>query len=130
MILAHTADRVNEHTPDSINERIAAKTQASIDYYREHRDEIPARLGELDREWDIERCLAAGSTTLTITGLLLGAFVDKRWLILSGVVQGFYLQHTVQGWCPPLPAFRAAGVRTCQEIEAERHALEKIAAVE
>ncbi|AHM62364.1 hypothetical protein D770_20575 [Flammeovirgaceae bacterium 311] len=34
--------------------------------------------------------------------------VYKRWLILPGVVAPFLLQHSLQGWCPPLSVFRAS----------------------
>lgn len=47
----------------------------------------------------------------------------RRWLLLSGTVCGFLLQHALQGWCPPLPAIRALGVRTKEEIDSERYAL-------
>jgi hypothetical protein len=60
------------------------------------------------------------------TGLILGATVNKRWLWLSAIVQGFFMQHAIQGWCPPLPIFRVLGVRTQREIEAERHALQAL----
>jgi hypothetical protein len=36
------------------------------------------------------------------------------------IVQGFFLQHAIQGWCPPLPVLRRLGFRTVQEIEEER----------
>jgi hypothetical protein len=39
------------------------------------------------------------------------------------VIQGFMLQHVLQGWCPPLPLFRRLGFRTQQEIERERYTL-------
>ena len=35
----------------------------------------------------------------------------------------FLAQHSVQGWCPPMPLFRKMGVRTRQEIEREKYAL-------
>ena len=61
--------------------------------------------------------------TYVLTGVTLGATVDRRWLALPGLVAAFLLQHGLQGWCPPLPAIRALGVRTPGEIEEERHAL-------
>jgi hypothetical protein len=33
------------------------------------------------------------------------------------------VQHTVQGWCPPVPLFRALGFRTRKEIEREKYTL-------
>jgi hypothetical protein len=31
--------------------------------------------------------------------------------------------HAVQGWCPPIPLLRRLGIRTQQEIDAEKYAL-------
>ena len=42
------------------------------------------------------------------------------------MVQGFFLQHGVEGWCPPLPIFRRLGIRMQAEIEAERYALKAL----
>lgn len=122
-MVATTADRVRRHTSTSAAERIRRRTELELTWFAQHPDEIPRRLRELDREWDIERTLETGSSSLTLLGLALGVSVDKRWFLLSLGVQGFFLQHAIQGWCPPLPVLRRLGVRTLQEIEAERHAL-------
>jgi hypothetical protein len=45
---------------------------------------------------------------------------------VPAVVRTFLLQHAREGWCPPLPAFRRLGVRTRQEIDAEKYALEAL----
>lgn len=121
------ADRVARHTPADLNRRISRQTHDSIQYYERHRDEIPHRLGHLSREWDIERLLEANASTLVLVGLGLGAMVDRRFLIVSAVVAAFLLQHAIQGWCPPVPLLRRLGVRTRQEIEFERHALQDLA---
>jgi hypothetical protein len=118
-----TADRVTRHTAPQATARIWRRTEESLCYHRAHPREIPDRLRELDREWDIERALETGSASMTLLGLVLGATVNRKWLLLSLGVQGFFLQHAVQGWCPPLPVLRHLGVRTAQEIEAERHSL-------
>jgi len=70
--------------------------------------------------------LALNAATLSLTGLALGLSVNRKWLVLPGVVMSFLLQHAVQGWCPPLPIIRRAGVRTAREIEAERTILKAI----
>jgi hypothetical protein len=124
MTLATTAERVTQHTPKSVNEKIRWATRLRVEYYAQRPAEIPQRLRELDLEWDVERCLETGSASLTLTGLLLGTTVNKKWLLLSAAVQGFFLQHALQGWCPPLPLFRRMGVRTADEIAQERHALQ------
>lgn len=122
-IIEETAHRAERHTPQSINTRIHEATERRLRCLADDPAALRARLKQLDREWDIERCLETGASTLTLTGLLLGATVNRKWLFLSGIVQGFFMQHAIQGWCPPLPVFRALGVRTQREIEAERHAI-------
>jgi hypothetical protein len=118
-----TANRVHRNTAPAVSQRILKRTVSRLEYYERNPEEIPARLRELDREWDIERTLETGSSSLTLLGLLLGTTVNKKWFLLSAGVQGFFLQHSIQGWCPPLPVLRSLGVRTTQEIERERHAL-------
>ena len=126
VIVAPSAKRVPQHTAEDVNRAIAETTAQSLEYFRAHRDEIPARLEELEREWDVERALATGSSCLSLFGLLMGFSGRRRWFVLPVAVQGFYLQHTLQGWCPPLPVFRRLGFRTPNEIEEERCALKAI----
>jgi hypothetical protein len=122
-MLTATADRVAKFTSPEIAARLRDLAVASVYHHLQHPEDIPQRLEELDREWDIERLLETGSSSLTLFGLLLATTVDRKWLLLSAGVQGFFLMHALQGWCPPLPVLRQLGVRTVQEIEAERHAL-------
>lgn len=122
----NAGDRVYRHTAPEINTRIFLKTQATIRYYREYPEGIPRRLSELDAEWDVERALEAVSSGLSLLGIAASLRRGPKWLLLPVVVQGFFLQHAVQGWCPPLPLLRRAGFRTAQEIEAERHTLLQI----
>jgi hypothetical protein len=122
-IIAETARRAESQSPTALNEKIRRATADRVACLEGRPEAIRERLRELDREWDIERCLETGASTLTLTGLILGTTVNRKWLWLSGIVQGFFFQHAIQGWCPPLPLFRAAGVRTQREIEAERHVL-------
>ena len=71
----------------------------------------------------MDRVLITNASSLAGIGLVLGATVNKRWLILPGVVLTFLLQHGLQGWCPPLPLFRKFGTRSFKEIDRERFAL-------
>ena len=50
----------------------------------------------------------------------------KRWLVLPALVSAFLLQHSVQGWCPPIRVLRRLGFRTSFKIEEERQALKAI----
>ena len=57
------------------------------------------------------------------TGKRYGLTVNKKWFALPFVVQAFFFQHALQGWCPPIPILRRLGVRTTAEIAEERNAL-------
>ena len=118
--------RVPLHTSTEVNSRIRSETQRRVDYYRMHPDEIGQRIKQLNEEWDIERALATGSSCLSLVGMALGLRRDRRWLALTAGVQSFYLQHALQGWCPPLPILRRLGFRTPMEIELERGMLKEI----
>lgn len=120
-------DRVRASTPRSINERIDRETAERVrGYARAPREALSRRIGELEREWDIERVLERNAALLALTGLALGIGVHRRWLLLPGVVMSFLFQHAVQGWCPPLLILRPLGIRTQREIEAEKYALKAL----
>ena len=120
-------DRVRHATSEQVNQEIDARTDANIAAFR-GLDEpaIRRRISELDSEWDVERVLEVNAATLALSGLLLGVTVNKRWLMLPGVVLPFLLQHGLQGWCPPLPVLRRLGIRTRGEIDRERYALARV----
>lgn len=126
MILPGTSQRVPRQTDEQINAQIQRRTEIRLAYYAQHREQIDERLGELEREWDIERTLEANASTLALVGTLLGVLGSRRWLVLPLAVTGFLLQHALQGWCPPVPILRRMGVRTMREIDNERHALKML----
>jgi hypothetical protein len=121
-----TTERVRTNTSASANARIREETEHRIRHYAARPAAIDRRLDELDREWDIERTLETNASALAFAGVLLGAFADRRFLLLPALVTGFLFQHAVQGWCPPLPLFRKLGFRTSGEIERERYALKAL----
>jgi hypothetical protein len=122
--LPATSTRVEDHTDHARQRTIRERDDARIaTYERATPVEITERLGVLDREWEIERVLQANAGTLALTGTVLGIGVDRRFLVLPGMVYTFFLQHALHGWCPPIPVLRRLGVRTSREIERERHAL-------
>lgn len=118
--------RVSAHTAAAANEEIGRDIVNRVQQLSGNPDAIARRLEELQEEWDVERMLETNASTLTLTGLALGLTVDRRWLILSGAVAAFLLQHGIQGWCPPLIALRKLGYRTRQEIDWERTALKAV----
>ena len=122
-----THDRVRENTSRKALERIDRQTEENIHRYAsQDRAAIRERIEALNKEWDTERALEVTSGINVLLGLTLGLTVNRRWLLLSAVSASFLVQHTLQGWCPPLPVFRSLGIRTKNEIEQERDALMEI----
>jgi hypothetical protein len=126
-MLPTTVERVSAQTADDVNAHIRRQTADNVAHYGSSGDEtIERRLGELDAEWDIERTLEANAATVALVGLGLGVFVNRRFFAVPALVAGFLLQHSLQGWCPPLPILRRRGIRTQAEIEQERYALKAV----
>ncbi len=122
--MATQDDRIQKNTPDSTNVEIEQQLRNNIRYYsKQDKAVLSARIDELEKEWNMDRVLIANASALAGIGLVLGLTVNKRWLMLPGVVLTFLLQHGLQGWCPPLPLFRKFGVRSFKEIDRERFAL-------
>ncbi|PTQ80072.1 hypothetical protein C8R21_1199 [Nitrosospira multiformis] len=120
-------DRVRHSTASNVNREIDRQTNSNIRRYANSSEEvINRRIEELDQEWDIERALEANASTLALTGLLLGLTVNRKWLALPTVVLSFLLQHSLQGWCPPLPLLRRLSVRTRGEIDREKYELKAL----
>jgi hypothetical protein len=120
-------NRVRAYSSEAVNNEIDQTIRSSVQSYAgQSRQAITRRIDELDREWDVERTLELNASTLALTGLILGATVNKKWLIVPGVVLPFLFQHAVQGWCPPLPVLRNMGIRTREEIDREKYALKAL----
>jgi len=129
MVLSSTqGDRVRANTVPEVNQRIDDQIERNIRHYAgQTKEEIYRRIRELDREWDIERVLETMASSFSLTGIVLGSTVSKRWFLLPTVVLSFLLLHAIQGWCPPLAILRTLGIRTREEIARERYALKALA---
>ncbi|SRR5579871_2865921 len=126
-MLPPTMSRVARNTVEPINAEIRRRTEATIARVAAAGPSaIDRRLAELDEEWDIERYVETLAPSLTLMGMTLGLTVNRKWFILPFVVQAFFLQHALQGWCPPIPVLRRLGVRTAAEIDDERCALKAV----
>lgn len=119
-------ERVRKTTIESSNQSIDNLIISNIEKYSQSPQLISQRIKDLDKKWDIERLLEVNMSTLAITGITLAYFVHINWLILPAVVLLFFVQHAVQGWCPPLPIFRHFKVRTRPEIDREKYALKAL----
>ena len=122
-----TSTRVERSTPQELNDLIRLRTDAQIARLaRAQPVELEARLAELARDGDMERLLQVNAATLIMAGVALGYAVDRRFLLLPGMVLSFFALHALQGWCPPVPVFRRRGVRTAREVERERYAIKAL----
>jgi hypothetical protein len=126
MEIPTTADRVPQHTAESVNHALRLSTKEDLEYYRAHPQEIDGRLWALEKEWDVDRVFEAGAATLILAGVVLAKFVSRRFLFVPGLAAVFLLQHAIVGWSPPLPAARRLGFRTPREIEGERRGLKTL----
>ena len=120
-------DRVRSHTASDVNAALDDAMRDRLFRYAAMTDtEISRRIEALAREWDIERYLEVLAPTISLTGVTLALLRGRRWLLVPATVLGFFIQHAVQGWCPPLAVLRRLGVRTRREIEEERYALKAL----
>ena len=126
-MIPSTARRVPDNTADHVNERIREQTRANVERVAARGPAaIDRRLRELDEEWDVERYVETMAPTLTLLGMTLGLTVSRKFFLVPFAVQSFFLQHALQGWCPPIPLLRRLGVRTQAEIDAEKYALKAL----
>ena len=126
-VIPSTARRVPDNTADRVNECIREQTRANVERVAARGPAaIDRRLRELDEEWDIERYVETLAPSLTLLGMTLGLTVSRKFFLVPFAVQGFFLQHALQGWCPPVPVLRRLGVRTQAEIDHERYALKAL----
>jgi hypothetical protein len=119
-------DLVRAQTSDAVNSEIDQETLYHLRLAANNPKLINQRLKLLEEEWDMERALELNASTLAFSGVVLGALVNRKWLILPAVVTLFLAQHAIQGWCPPLPILRRLGFRTRQEIEREKYGLKTL----
>ncbi len=125
--MTYETDRVRLHTAPEILEKIDREIEDRIQFYATQSiGAISFRIEELEHEWDIERIIETNASGLAFTGLALGITINKKWLWLTGGVLAFLFQHAVQGWSPPIPILRRAGIRTRGEIELEKYALKAL----
>lgn len=120
-------DRVRAYSPAEASRQVDRDTQQCLEALAEGpTSAINSHIDQLNREWDMERYLQMNASVLALAGVVLGATRSKKWLALPGIVFTFFLQHGIQGWCPPLPVFRRMGVRTRKEIDREKYALKAL----
>ncbi len=120
-------DRVRKVSSAEVSHQIDEEIKNTLTSYQgKSKKAINDRIQALEKEWDVERNIEVIAPSLILGGLLLSYFVNKKWLMLPGVVAAFLLQHGLQGWCPPVPLLRAMKIRTKEEIDKEKYALKAL----
>lgn len=104
--------------------RIRRQLEVNVAYYARRLDRIEERLGDLEREWDVERAVSVGAGAAVLAGLALG-LVRRRWVLLSAGAAALLIAQAT-GCVPKPPLLRRLGVRTRREIEQERYALKAL----
>ena len=125
--LPTTQSKLQDHTPDGINQEIERQIEANVGYFkRQGEAAIRDRIVSLDRECDTG-CVAAGiNAALAIAGVGLSLAGGKRWHFLTAAAGAFTLQQTLLGWSPTQALARRMRVRTPNEIKLEKQALENL----
>jgi hypothetical protein len=120
-------DKVRDKTPPEINQAIDIETAAIVRFYAGKTDyERSKRIEELDKEWDIERCVEIHEAGLSFIGVMLGLKRSKKWLLLPLMTSILLLQYAIWGWTPYASLLRRFGIRTRQEIDLEKYALKAL----
>jgi hypothetical protein len=119
------SDRVRRNTAEETNRMLDTRMEDRVRGYAAGcgEAEISSRIDELEREWSIERLIETEASMMGLTGLGLGAFVNRKFLALPAFVGSMVLLHGVQGWYPMLPVFRRLGFRSREEIDQEKFAM-------
>ena len=120
-------DKVRANTSPEINREIDNEIAAMVRYYAGKTDyELNRRIEELDKEWDISQFIEFRAAIVSLMGMAFGLKKSRKWFILPLIASTFLLQYAIQGWCPPVPILRRFGIRTRQEIDAEKYALKTL----
>jgi len=93
------------------------------DYAHKGKKIIGERISELSSEWDLERTFLLNAALVSLTGAVLGAFVNKKWLALSAFAAVVMAEQALTGWSPPAGIMKKLGKRTRDEITRERYGL-------
>jgi hypothetical protein len=125
---APVPDRARANTWVPVNDRLDVEAQLRLrEAAASHStDELTRRIAQLDYEWDFDRTVETEASLGGLLGLMLGIWVDRRFLVLPGVVSTMLLVYATHGWYPLLPLFRRIGVRTRDEIDRERYGLKAL----
>lgn len=117
-------DPVRRYTHDAQNARLDDAMARRVRLYASQPAEVIAeRIRELRREWSIERYLQINVAAVGLTTAALAVGKNRKWGYVTCTGLAFFLFHAVEGFDPPLPLLRQAGLRSRAEIDREIYAL-------
>jgi hypothetical protein len=117
-------DRVRRYTTQRRLRQLDAAMEKRVRLYgSQSTGMITERIAELRREWSIERYLQINVAAVGISTAALAATRNRKWGFATCVGLAFFLFHAVEGFDPPLPVLRKAGLRSRSEINREIYAL-------
>lgn len=129
---SESAEREGRREPDRVRRHTSRERLRKLDedmarrlriYAGQPRELISARIEELRREWSIERYLQINVAAVGFATAALAVTRDRRWGLATCAGLGFFLFHAVEGFDPPMPLMRKAGLRSREEIDREIYAL-------
>jgi hypothetical protein len=121
-IFPPTNKRVALNTNPTTNKSIRNNTLRRINIFKNCSDKILSdNVDNLNHEWDVERALEVSAASVILGSTIMGLKTNKKyWFMISGTASLFLMQHSLQGWCPPVPLVRRLGIRTSEEINNEK----------
>jgi hypothetical protein len=120
-------DRVRAHTRPDVNRRIDHNAELRLrEAAARSKADLTERVAAKGREWNFDRVVEVEASMTALTGILLGAAVDRRFLLMPGMAASMLLLHAVQGWYPLLPLLRRLGLKSQNEIDREYYALKAL----
>lgn len=102
------------------------RIEQNVAYFRDNREALDTRLGELEGEWDAERIFEAAAGATSLVGFWLAITKHRFWVLLPLLAAAGLLQHGAVGRSPAIDVLRRLGFRTRDEIESEIVALQAI----
>lgn len=122
--LAREPDRVRRYTSREQQEKLDREMERRVRLYASQpKEAIAERIAELRREWSIERYLQINVAAVGLTTAALAIGKNRKWGYATCAGLAFFLFHAVEGFDPPPPLLRKAGLRSRAEINREVYAL-------
>ena len=103
-------DRVEQNTPDSLNDEIELQLRDNIrKYATADKSTLSQRIAELEKEWYMDRMLITNASSIAGIGVLLAATVHKKMAYLAGSCSYFSVAAWSAGLVSPTSAVPKAG---------------------